>query len=59
VECLYQLTRRALGREQGQTMAEYAVVLAVLITAIVASLTVFGGIVSDHIQTISDRIGGI
>jgi hypothetical protein len=40
-------------------MAEYAVVLAVLVTAIVASLTVFGGIVSDNIQTISDRIGGI
>ena len=59
MECLYQLTRRALGREHGQTMAEYAVVLAVLVTAIVASLTVFGGIVSDHIQTISDRIGGI
>jgi Flp pilus assembly pilin Flp len=58
VESLYQLTRRALRREQGQTTAEYAIVMAVIITAIVAVLAAFGGMVGDHIQTIADRIPG-
>jgi Flp pilus assembly pilin Flp len=42
-------------REEGQTMAEYGVVLAVVTLAVVASLTVL----SDNLRSASENIAGI
>ena len=42
-EELYRLVARIADREQGQTMAEYAVVLAVITVVIVAALTTLAG----------------
>ena len=46
-----------LGRqEEGQTMAEYAVVLGVITLGVVAVFTVLAGGVSGAISTITSRI---
>ena len=42
-------------REEGQTMAEYGVILAVVTLAVVASLTVLSG----HLQSAFENIAGI
>ena len=44
-----------LASEEGQTMAEYAVVLAVITMAIVATFTAMSG----SIQTVLERIVGL
>jgi Flp pilus assembly pilin Flp len=41
------------GREDGQTMAEYGVVLAVITIAVFGALAYLGGSVSKEIITIS------
>ena len=43
--------------EAGQTMAEYAVVLAIITVIIVASLTAFGDALSGMIDGIVDVLG--
>ena len=43
-------------REEGQTMAEYAVVLAVITVAIVAALTALSGNISDALGAVGDRL---
>jgi pilus assembly protein Flp/PilA len=43
------------GCEDGQTMAEYGVILAVVALAVVASLTVLSG----SISTAFENVGGI
>jgi Flp pilus assembly pilin Flp len=43
------------GRDEGQTMAEYGVVLAVVTLAVVASLTLLSG----HLQSAFENIAGI
>jgi len=40
------------GREDGQTMAEYAIVLAVITPAIVAAFAVLSDAVGDRISTV-------
>ncbi len=54
MESLQKLTCRALRREQGQTMAEYTIVLAVIITGIVLTLSTLGAMIGDHIQSIAE-----
>jgi Flp pilus assembly pilin Flp len=44
----------ASRREDGQTMAEYAVVLAVIAPAIVAVLTLLSFAIAGQLQTIAD-----
>jgi hypothetical protein len=39
-------------------MAEYTIVLAVIITGIVLTLSALGGMIGDHIQMIANRIPG-
>ena len=43
-------------REEGQTMAEYAVVLAVITVAIILTLGVLSGAIQDAIQKVSDTL---
>jgi Flp pilus assembly protein, pilin Flp len=52
---LHKITRRAIGCEQGQTMAEYAVVLAVITLAIVSSF----GLLSNSIEGILTAVKGV
>lgn len=44
------------AHQEGQTMAEYAVVLGVITAAVVLSLSVFAGVVSDAIATVAGLI---
>ena len=52
---LHKIIRRASGDERGQTMAEYAVVLAVITLAIVASF----GTLSSSIEGILNAVTGV
>jgi Flp pilus assembly pilin Flp len=42
-------------REEGQTMAEYGVILAVIVLGVVASMT----LLSDNIRTAFENIAGL
>ncbi|HEX3226748.1 MAG TPA: hypothetical protein VHQ89_11680 [Gaiellaceae bacterium] len=49
------LTRR-LAREEGQTMAEYAVILSVISALVIAALLLLGGNITNVINRIADAI---
>jgi Flp pilus assembly pilin Flp len=42
--------------ESGQTMAEYAVVLGVIVVAVVAALTLLSGTISDVLASVSSSM---
>jgi Flp pilus assembly pilin Flp len=50
------LLRWARQRQEGQTMAEYAVVLGVITLAVVGVFTALAGGVSSAITTVTGRI---
>jgi Flp pilus assembly pilin Flp len=50
------LLRWARQRQEGQTMAEYAVVLGVITLAVVGVFTALAGGVSGAISTVTSRI---
>ena len=50
---LVELIKAARKREEGQTMAEYAVVLAVITVATVAVLTALSGGISGAINNVT------
>jgi Flp pilus assembly pilin Flp len=49
---LYLLTHR----DEGQTMAEYAIVLAVISIAIIAAITLLGSNISKALSGIASRV---
>jgi Flp pilus assembly pilin Flp len=49
------LTRR-LAREEGQTMAEYAVILSVISVLVIGALLLLGGNITNVINRIADAI---
>jgi Flp pilus assembly pilin Flp len=51
-----RLRARRAGGERGQTMAEYAVVLAVITAAIVAAISTLDTSIVDAIGNIGSRI---
>jgi Flp pilus assembly pilin Flp len=51
-----RFTSLARAREDGQTMAEYAVVLGVITVALIAVFSLLGSNVSTAISTIASRI---
>jgi Flp pilus assembly pilin Flp len=53
---LYFYVRRLVDREQGQTMAEYAVVLAVITVAVVGALIAFSGQITTAINNVSSQL---
>jgi Flp pilus assembly pilin Flp len=53
---LHSLGASLLGRERGQTMAEYAVVLAVVTVAILATLTLLSGGITKAISSVTSRL---
>jgi Flp pilus assembly pilin Flp len=50
------LVVNALDRERGQTMAEYAVVLAVITVAIVGALVLLAGGIRSSISSVTSRL---
>jgi Flp pilus assembly pilin Flp len=52
----FDLIRWARKRQEGQTMAEYAVVLGVITLAVVGVFTALAGGVSGAISTVTSRI---
>jgi Flp pilus assembly pilin Flp len=53
---LYSALIGARDREAGQTMAEYAVVLAVIVVAIVATLILLGGGIKSTLSSVTTRL---
>ena len=45
-----------LRDERGQTMAEYAVVLGVIVVAVVAALTLLSGTISDVLSSVASSM---
>jgi len=53
----YRLLRVAAKREDGQTMAEYGVVLALITLAVVAALGVLAVAISGKLGSVSNILG--
>jgi Flp pilus assembly pilin Flp len=53
---LASLLQSLRSREDGQTMAEYAVVLAVIIVAIVVTLAVLAGGIKQTLSTVNSKL---
>ena len=53
----YILARLSTGDEEGQTMAEYAVVLAVIAIVVVAALTALSGGIGGALDRITAIVG--
>lgn len=51
---LYSFAPTSLRREEGQTMAEYGVILAVITALIIAALL----LLSTNIQAVLERVAG-
>jgi len=51
--------RRHLGREEGQTFVEYALILGVLAIGAVGALTVLSGRIADMYSTVSHSVGSV
>jgi Flp pilus assembly pilin Flp len=50
-----QVAVASLGtREEGQTMAEYGVVLAVIVLAVIAAITLLAGNVSSALESVAN-----
>jgi Flp pilus assembly pilin Flp len=52
---LFTFVQVAAKREQGQTMAEYGVVLAVITLAVIGAIT----LLSDNVRTALENVAGI
>ena len=48
----FSLQRVSLRREEGQTMAEYGVVLALITLAVVATLFLLGGAINSKLDAV-------
>jgi Flp pilus assembly pilin Flp len=48
----------AFRREEGQTMAEYAVILAVIVLAVVVAITALSGGITEAINNIVEVLPG-
>lgn len=46
----------SLRREEGQTMAEYGVVLALITLLVVGTLATLGGTINDKLQAVVDTL---
>ncbi len=49
-------TRRAGGRELGQSLAEYALIVALIVIVAMVALTFFGTQITDILSAIADTI---
>jgi Flp pilus assembly pilin Flp len=59
VRTWYHLLRAAARREEGQTMAEYGVVLAVITLGVIAALGFLALAVTGKINDVTTKLGGV
>jgi Flp pilus assembly pilin Flp len=52
----YELVRIQLKREEGQTMAEYGLLIAVIAIFVIAAMTVFRGALATTFDTVSNSL---
>ena len=55
----FELLRANWKKEEGQTMAEYGVVLAVITLAVIAALTFLGLAITGKLNDITTKLGGV
>jgi Flp pilus assembly pilin Flp len=53
---LYTKLQARFNREEGQTMAEYAIVLAVISIAIIGAIGLLGGNISKALSGIASKV---
>jgi pilus assembly protein Flp/PilA len=56
LEMMITYVRAALGREEGQGLVEYALILSLVSIASIAALTTLGGSISDVLDTVTDAL---
>ena len=54
---LYLRAQRGIGRDEGQTMAEYALILTLVAVAAIAAFRLLGTNVSTKVSKIATEIG--
>ena len=54
----FNFLRAAAQREEGQTMAEYGVVLAVIVIAVVGAITLLSSNVRDALTSVAGLLPG-
>ncbi len=52
----FQLVRIQLKREEGQTMAEYGLLIALVAIAVILAVTLLGTNLSSAFSTIADKV---
>ncbi len=50
--------KKEVQREEGQSLAEYALILALIAVVAIAALTLLGGNVSGILEQIAKQLGG-
>jgi pilus assembly protein Flp/PilA len=53
---LYEWVKTNLRRDEGQTMAEYGLILAVIAVVVVATLITLGTSLKDGVQKVVDQL---
>ena len=53
---LYEWVRTNLRRDEGQTMAEYGLILAVIAVVVVVTLITLGTSLKDEVQKVVDQL---
>jgi pilus assembly protein Flp/PilA len=56
LEVMMTYVRSALGREEGQGLVEYALILSLVSIASIAALTALGGSISDVLDTVTAEL---
>jgi Flp pilus assembly pilin Flp len=54
---LYVRLRHGMAREEGQTMAEYALILTLVAVAAIAAFQLLGGNISSKVSHVATAIG--
>ena len=58
IQALAAQLKARLSEERGQTMAEYAVILAVITVGIIAAITALSGGIEEAIDKVVDTLNG-
>ena len=53
------LTKLGVSHEEGQTLAEYALIFLLIVLVVIGTLTIFGGALRDYWINITDEITAV